>query len=50
MDAVNVLIKALLLLMVFRCLLESQLQCVRLTVEGKCMEGADKKQMLSCRS
>ena len=46
----NILIKALLLLMVFRCLLELQLQCVRSAAEGKCVEVADKKQMSSCHS
>lgn len=46
----NILIKALLLLVVFRCLLDLWLQSVRLAAEGKCLEGGDKKQMFSCRS
>lgn len=46
----NILTKALLLLMVFRCLLDLQLQCVRLAAEGKCVEVADKKQTLGCHS
>lgn len=40
----------LILLMVFRYLLELRLQCVRFALEGKCVEVVDKKQMLSCYS
>lgn len=46
----NILTKALLLLMVFRCLLELLLRCVMLEGEEKCVEVSDKNRMSSCCS